>query len=97
MLSNINVACVTGINGEGVGEAKNFPPPSILALPPRLPRCTPVRCTPNINALFFVFIGRRQLLKCLLEIHALCREEDPWFLLNELYLTDYCVWIQKAR
>ncbi|KAL9959379.1 hypothetical protein ACROYT_G032698 [Oculina patagonica] len=41
-------------------------------------------------------LGRRQVLKCLLEIHALCREEDPWFLLNELYLTDYCVWIQKV-
>lgn len=41
-------------------------------------------------------LGRRQLLKCLLEIHALCYEEDPWFLLNELYLTDYCIWIQKT-
>lgn len=41
-------------------------------------------------------LGRRQVLKCLLEIHALCREEDPWFLLNELYLTDYCIWIQKT-
>ena len=41
--------------------------------------------------------GRRQVLRCLLELHALCREEDPWFLLNDLYLTDYCVWIQKAR
>lgn len=50
-----------------------------------------------INAFYIVFLGRRQLLKCLLEIHSLCREEDPWFLLNELYLTDYCVWIQKAR
>lgn len=41
-------------------------------------------------------LGRRQVLRCLLELHALCREEDPWFLLNDLYLTDYCVWIQKA-
>lgn len=41
-------------------------------------------------------LGRRQLLRCLLELHALCREDDPWFLLNDLYLTDYCVWIQKA-
>lgn len=41
-------------------------------------------------------LGRRQLLRCLLELHALCRENDPWFLLNDLYLTDYCVWIQKA-
>lgn len=41
-------------------------------------------------------LGRRQILKCLLEIHALCLEEDPWFLLNDLYVTDYCVWIQKA-
>lgn len=41
-------------------------------------------------------LGRRQILKCLLEIHALCLEEDPWFLLNDLYITDYCVWIQKA-
>ncbi|XP_067024259.1 protein SHQ1 homolog isoform X2 [Acropora muricata] len=41
-------------------------------------------------------LGRRQILKCLLEIHALFLEEDPWFLLNDLYITDYCVWIQKA-
>ncbi|XP_068714980.1 protein SHQ1 homolog [Montipora foliosa] len=41
-------------------------------------------------------LGRRQILKCLLEIHALCREEDPWYLLNDLYVTDYCIWIQKA-
>lgn len=43
------------------------------------------------------FQGRRQLLKCLLEIHAVCREDDPWYLLNDLYITDYCVWIQKTR
>ena len=61
--------------------------------------CT-VQYQRNIYNFYFYFnihIGRRQLLKCLLEIHALCCEEDPWFLLNELYLTDYCIWIQKTR
>ena len=50
-----------------------------------------------LHLFYWYLLGRRQVLKCLLEIHALCREEDPWFLLNDLYLTDYCVWIQKAR
>lgn len=40
-------------------------------------------------------LGRRKLLKCLLEIHDLFNDDDPRFILNDLYITDYCVWIQK--
>lgn len=44
-----------------------------------------------------VFIcGREQLLKCLLDIHKCFSENYPRYLLNDLYITDYCVWIQSA-
>ncbi|XP_031548926.1 protein SHQ1 homolog [Actinia tenebrosa] len=39
-------------------------------------------------------LGKRRLLKCLLEIHGLFNEDDPRYILNDLYITDYCVWIQ---
>ncbi|XP_028416679.1 protein SHQ1 homolog isoform X2 [Dendronephthya gigantea] len=41
--------------------------------------------------------GRRRILKCLLEILKLFNESEPRYLLNELYITDYCVWIQKVK
>ena len=47
--------------------------------------------------LFLYSSGRRRLLKCLLEMHGVLSESDPRYLLNDLYITDYCVWIQNAR
>ncbi|XP_076105320.1 protein SHQ1 homolog [Mytilus galloprovincialis] len=40
--------------------------------------------------------GRQTLLKCLLDIHRCFSETYPHYLLNDLYITDYCVWIQSA-
>ena len=37
------------------------------------------------------------VLKCLLEILILFNESEPHYLLNELYVTDYCIWIQKVK
>ncbi|XP_057562031.1 protein SHQ1 homolog isoform X5 [Hippopotamus amphibius kiboko] len=37
------------------------------------------------------------VLKCLLDIHKIFRENDPAYILNDLYISDYCVWIQKAK
>ncbi|XP_041080452.1 protein SHQ1 homolog isoform X2 [Polyodon spathula] len=42
-------------------------------------------------------LGKACVLKCLLDIHKIFRENDPAYILNDLYISDYCVWIQKAK
>ncbi|XP_051010952.1 protein SHQ1 homolog [Acomys russatus] len=42
-------------------------------------------------------LGKSAVLKCLLDIHKIFRENDPAYILNDLYISDYCVWIQKAK
>nr|XP_056702722.1 protein SHQ1 homolog [Euleptes europaea] len=42
-------------------------------------------------------LGKSAVLKCLLDIHKIFRENDPAYILNDLYITDYCIWIQKAK
>uniref|UniRef100_G3PDD2 Protein SHQ1 homolog n=1 Tax=Gasterosteus aculeatus TaxID=69293 RepID=G3PDD2_GASAC len=37
------------------------------------------------------------VLRCLLDIHRVFRENDPAYILNDLYITDYCVWIQRVN
>ncbi|PWA23383.1 hypothetical protein CCH79_00016460 [Gambusia affinis] len=41
--------------------------------------------------------GKACVLKCLLDIHKIFRENDPAYILNDLYITDYCIWIQRVR
>ncbi|XP_047204635.1 protein SHQ1 homolog isoform X2 [Girardinichthys multiradiatus] len=41
--------------------------------------------------------GKACILKCLLEIHKVFRENDPAYILNDLYITDYCIWIQRVK
>lgn len=41
--------------------------------------------------------GRGCVLKCLLDIHKVFRENDPAYILNDLYITDYCIWIQRVK
>ncbi|XP_048878566.1 protein SHQ1 homolog isoform X2 [Brienomyrus brachyistius] len=41
--------------------------------------------------------GKAYVLKCLLDVHKIFRENDPAYILNDLYITDYCVWIQKVK
>ncbi|KAK2862576.1 hypothetical protein Q5P01_002109 [Channa striata] len=41
--------------------------------------------------------GKACVLKCLLDIHKVFRENDPAYILNDLYITDYCIWIQRAK
>lgn len=41
--------------------------------------------------------GRKYILKCLLDIHELFAKSDPYYVLNDLYIKDYCIWIQKAN
>ncbi|XP_064217983.1 protein SHQ1 homolog isoform X1 [Aotus nancymaae] len=42
-------------------------------------------------------LGRSAVLKCLLDIHKIFQENDPAYILNDLYISDYCVWIQKVK
>ncbi|XP_043098092.1 protein SHQ1 homolog [Puntigrus tetrazona] len=41
--------------------------------------------------------GKACVLKCLLTIHKIFRENDPAYILNDLYITDYCIWIQRVK
>lgn len=41
--------------------------------------------------------GRKYILKCLLDIHELFAKSDLYYILNDLYIRDYCIWIQKAN
>ncbi|XP_069141108.1 protein SHQ1 homolog isoform X2 [Argopecten irradians] len=41
-------------------------------------------------------LGKGYILKCLLEIRELLTHRYPYYILNDLYITDYCVWIQTA-
>ena len=42
-------------------------------------------------------LGKSAVLKCLLDIHKIFQENDPAYILNDLYISDYCVWIQKIK
>ncbi|XP_018413470.1 PREDICTED: protein SHQ1 homolog [Nanorana parkeri] len=42
-------------------------------------------------------LGKAAVLKCLLDIHSIFQENDPAYILNDLYITDYCIWIQKVK
>ncbi|EDK99373.1 SHQ1 homolog (S. cerevisiae), isoform CRA_a [Mus musculus] len=42
-------------------------------------------------------LGKSAVLKCLLDVHKVFQENDPAYILNDLYISDYCVWIQKAK
>ncbi|RUS92008.1 hypothetical protein EGW08_000221 [Elysia chlorotica] len=40
--------------------------------------------------------GKTNVLKCLLGIYFIMSESDSRYPLNDLYLTDYCVWVQSS-
>lgn len=42
-------------------------------------------------------LGKSAVLKCLLDVHKIFQENDPAYILNDLYISDYCIWIQKAK
>jgi hypothetical protein len=39
-------------------------------------------------------MGKRAILQCLLQMRRLFLDEEHRYLLNTLYLNDYCLWIQ---
>ena len=50
-----------------------------------------------VAASYAISAGRRKLLQCLLSIQSTLNSSEPYYVLNNLYITDYCVWIQKTR
>ena len=40
--------------------------------------------------------GRRVLLRCLLQTYRILEKTDTHYLLNKLYIHDFCVWIQQV-
>ncbi|KAK7916359.1 hypothetical protein WMY93_012120 [Mugilogobius chulae] len=42
-------------------------------------------------------LGKGCVLKCLLDVHRMFRENEPAYILNDLYITDYCIWIQRVK
>lgn len=42
-------------------------------------------------------LGRKKVLHCLLEIQREFNNSEPRYLLNQLYITDYCTWIQTVK
>lgn len=41
--------------------------------------------------------GREYVLKCLLQTRRLLLDEDDHYLLNQLYVDDYCCWLQSTK
>lgn len=41
--------------------------------------------------------GKKCILKRLLETYAIFNECDPNYVINDLFIKDYCIWIQKAN
>jgi len=42
-------------------------------------------------------LGRRWILRCLLELHSVLQSDENKYILNDLYITDLCIWLQKAK
>ena len=40
--------------------------------------------------------GRRVILRCLLQVFRIFEKTDTHYIMNKLYIHDYCVWIQQA-
>ena len=43
------------------------------------------------------YTGRRKLLQCMLDVRNILNSCEPYYILNDLYITDYTIWLQKAR
>ncbi|KAI8592159.1 SHQ1 protein-domain-containing protein [Geranomyces variabilis] len=53
-----------------------------------------LRCIEDVAVLFK--LGKRAILKALLEVRSLVAGDDRMYVLGRVWLDDYCVWIQRA-
>jgi len=42
-------------------------------------------------------LGRRWILRCLLDVRAILQKDESKYILSDLYITDLCIWIQKVK
>ncbi|XP_029838578.3 protein SHQ1 homolog [Ixodes scapularis] len=42
-------------------------------------------------------LGPRYVLRCLLDVHSMFNKHDSRYVLNDLYVTDYAVWVQSVK
>ena len=42
-------------------------------------------------------LGKRAILRCILDVKHVLEKDEVKYVMNQLYLTDYCVWLQTAR
>ena len=43
------------------------------------------------------FPGKVEVLTCFLKIHSIFKKREPYYLLNQLYIEESCVWVQWAK
>jgi hypothetical protein len=44
-----------------------------------------------------LYLGKRCVLRCLLQCRSLMEHTDSHYMLNKIFLDDYCVWLQGLR
>ena len=42
-----------------------------------------------------LYLGKRCILKCFLALYRIMEHSEQHYILNKLFITDYCVWIQN--
>ena len=65
-----------------------------LSLP--LPLSLSLSLSLSVPLSLLPFKGKSCLLKCLLSVRSLLNSSEPYYILNNLYVTDYCGWIQST-
>lgn len=49
------------------------------------------------DVLMILSCGRRAVMRCLLALQEELRASEVFYFMNELFVDDYCVWIQQIR
>lgn len=49
------------------------------------------------DAILILGFGRRFIVKVLLEIKVLFEKNEPYYLLNTLYIDDFIIWVQNLK
>lgn len=49
------------------------------------------------DTISILYLGTKWVLKCLLDVHSIFSKSEPYFILNNLYITDYCIWVQSLE
>lgn len=47
--------------------------------------------------LFPFYVGKYKVLQCLISLHKTFNSTEPYYFINNFYITDYCIWIQSTK